>query len=89
MVEREFRTTTIHQGYIEPRNTAVHGRDVRLVWVSTQGSFDIRAQVSAVLQVPVSKVFRCRKPLFQNWLRQSRQNLTNFHRSQRKLLGLL
>ena len=58
VVEREFRTATIHQGYIEPHNTTVHWRDDGsvTVWVSTQGSFDIRAQVSEVLQVPVSKV---------------------------------
>ncbi len=58
VVEREYRTATIHQGYIEPHNTTVHWRDDGsvTVWVSTQGSFNIRAQVSAVLKVPVSKV---------------------------------
>ena len=58
VVEREFHTATIHQGYIEPHNTTVHWRDDGsvTVWVSTQGSFDIRAQVAEVLQVPVSKV---------------------------------
>jgi xanthine dehydrogenase molybdenum-binding subunit len=58
VVEREFDTATIHQGYIEPHNTTVHWRadGSVTVWVSTQGPFEIRSQVSEVLQVPVSKV---------------------------------
>jgi len=58
VVEREFTTATVHQGYIEPHNTTVLWKkdDSVTVWVSTQGPFDIRAQVSEVLQVPVSKV---------------------------------
>ncbi len=58
VVEREFRTATIHQGYIEPHNTTVlWKRDGSIaVWVSTQGSFQIRDAVAEVLQVPVSKV---------------------------------
>ena len=58
VVEREFTTATVHQGYIEPHNTTVlWKKDGSItVWVSTQGPFDIRAQVSEVLQVPISKV---------------------------------
>ena len=58
IVEREFRTATIHQGYIEPHNTTVlWKRDGSItVWVSTQGPFQIRDAVAEVLQVPVSKV---------------------------------
>ena len=58
IVEREFTTATVHQGYIEPHNATVHWKaDGSItVWVSTQGPFDIRAQVSEVLQVPISKV---------------------------------
>ena len=58
VVELEFNTATVHQGYIEPHNTTVHWKkDGSItVWVSTQGPFDIRAQVSEVLQVPISKV---------------------------------
>jgi len=58
IVEREFTTATVHQGYIEPHNTTVHWKaDGSItVWVSTQGPFDIRAQVSEVLQVPISRV---------------------------------
>ena len=58
VVEREFTTATIHQGYIEPQNTTVLWKKdgTVTVWVSTQGPFDIRAQVANVLQVPISKV---------------------------------
>ena len=58
IVEHEFRTATVHQGYIEPHNTTVlWKRDGSItVWVSTQGAFQIREQVSEVLQVPIGKV---------------------------------
>ena len=58
IVEREFHTATIHQGYIEPHNTTVWWKNDGsvTVWVSTQGPFEIRSQVSEVLNVPVSKV---------------------------------
>jgi len=58
VVEREFHTATVHQGYIEPHNTTVHWRadGSVTVWVSTQGPFQIRDQLSEVLRVPVSKI---------------------------------
>ena len=58
IVEREFRTATVHQGYIEPHNTTVYWREdgTITVWVSTQGPFQIRAQLADVLQMPVSKI---------------------------------
>lgn len=58
IVEREFHTATIHQGYIEPHNTTVWWKNDGsvTVWVSTQGPFEIRSQVAEVLNVPVSKV---------------------------------
>ena len=58
VVEREFRTTSVHQGYIEPQNgTASWSQDGKLtVWCSSQGHFGIRDQVSAVLGIPVSDV---------------------------------
>ena len=44
VIEREYTTSTVHQGYIEPHNgTAFWSADGRLhVWCSTQGSFDVR-----------------------------------------------
>jgi CO/xanthine dehydrogenase Mo-binding subunit len=58
VVEREFRTATVHQGYIEPHNaTALWNADGSVtVWCSTQGAFTARAQVSVLLGIPVSKV---------------------------------
>ena len=58
VVEREFRTSTVHQGYVEPQTaTASWGADGRLtVWCSSQGHFRIRDEVARVLDVPVSRV---------------------------------
>ncbi len=58
IVEREFRTSTVHQGYIEPHNaTALWNADGHLtVWTSTQGSFTVRQQLSHLLDLPVSKI---------------------------------
>src|SRR5262245_62430211 len=48
IVEREFRTATVHQGYIEPHNaTALWNADGHVtVWTSTQGAFTVRQQVA-------------------------------------------
>jgi len=56
--EREFRTKSIHQGYIEPQNaTAWWTPDGRLtIWCSSQGHFAIRDGTSRILGVPVSSV---------------------------------
>jgi len=58
IVEREFRTATVHQGYIEPHSaTAMWGEDGKLtVWCSSQGHFQIRDLTGLVLGVPVSKI---------------------------------
>jgi CO/xanthine dehydrogenase Mo-binding subunit len=58
IVEREFDTATVHQGYIEPHNaTALWNTDGRVhVWCSTQGAFVVREVVSCVLEIPVSQV---------------------------------
>jgi len=52
VVEREFHTATVHQGYIEPHNaTALVERDGSVtVWSSTQGAFTVRAQVAELLE---------------------------------------
>ncbi|PYU97633.1 MAG: oxidoreductase, partial [Acidobacteria bacterium] len=44
VVEREFCTATVHQGYIEPQNaTALWNQDGRVyIWCSTQGAFLVR-----------------------------------------------
>jgi xanthine dehydrogenase molybdenum-binding subunit len=58
IVEREFTTEMVHQGYIEPHAaTAKWDPDGQLtIWTSTQGSFPIRSQTSGILRHPISKV---------------------------------
>jgi xanthine dehydrogenase molybdenum-binding subunit len=58
VVEREFKTATVHQGYIEPHNaTAMWNADGHItVWCSTQGSFTVRQQVAELVGVPISHV---------------------------------
>ena len=58
IVEREFKTAMVHQGYIEPHSsTAIWRQDDHIqVWTSTQGAFSIRQQVADLLRLPVSKV---------------------------------
>jgi len=58
VLEREFHTSTVHQGYIEPQNaTALWNNDGRiLIWCSTQGAFLVRETTACVLDVPVSQV---------------------------------
>ncbi len=58
IVEREFNTTMVHQGYIEPQNgTAQYNTDGQVtIWCSTQGSFGVREQVAEILEIPVSNI---------------------------------
>ena len=58
IVEREFFTSMVHQGYIEPQNaTAQHNPDGQItIWCSTQGSFGVREQTAEILEIPISKI---------------------------------
>jgi xanthine dehydrogenase molybdenum-binding subunit len=58
VVERAFRTATVHQGYIEPHAaTAEWSADGRLtVYSTTQGSFAVRDQLATLLRYPMSKI---------------------------------
>ncbi len=58
VIEREFRTSTVHQGYIEPHAATAHWNQDGTVkiWASTQGSFTNRQQTAELLQIPLSKV---------------------------------
>jgi CO/xanthine dehydrogenase Mo-binding subunit len=58
IVEREFHTATVHQGYIEPHNaTALWNQDERVhIWCSTQGAFTVRDATACILGLPVSQV---------------------------------
>ena len=57
-VEREYRTATVHQGYIEPHSaTALWNRDGEVtIWCSSQGHFAIRDNTALILDIPVSQV---------------------------------
>ncbi len=54
VVEREFTTATVHQGYIEPQNAlALWSSDGHVtIYCSTQGSFNVRTLTSSVLCIP-------------------------------------
>jgi len=58
IVEREFNTKPVHQGYIEPQAClASYSADGQAeLWTSTQGHFVFRAQCAKVLQMDVSKI---------------------------------
>ena len=58
IVEREFHTKMVHQGYIEPQtSTGFWGADGRVtIWTATQGIFPIRASTAAILGIPESLV---------------------------------
>jgi xanthine dehydrogenase molybdenum-binding subunit len=51
VVEREYVTSTVHQGYIEPQNAlAVYGADGHItIYCSTQGSFNVRTLTASML----------------------------------------
>ena len=57
-VEREFRTKTVHQGYIEPQSaSASWSHDGRVtVWNSSQNPFGIRDNTAIILGIPSSMV---------------------------------
>jgi xanthine dehydrogenase molybdenum-binding subunit len=58
VIEREYRTATVHQGYIELHvTTCKWDTDGKLtVWTSTQGAFAIRDFLAATLNLPLSKI---------------------------------
>jgi xanthine dehydrogenase molybdenum-binding subunit len=58
IVERQFRTATVHQGYIEPHAAvATWSADGKLtICTTTQGSFAVRDHVAELLRYPMSKI---------------------------------
>ena len=58
IVEREYLTSTIHQGFIEPMTAtvSVEPDDRVTIWTSTQGAFGVRDQVSDICKIPVGKI---------------------------------
>ncbi|MCH8280479.1 MAG: xanthine dehydrogenase family protein molybdopterin-binding subunit [Chloroflexi bacterium] len=58
VIEREYRTATVHQGYIEPHNaTAWWSPDSRVtIWCSTQAPFEVRDTTAQLLGIPPGSV---------------------------------
>ncbi len=58
VLEREFETSMVHQGYIEPQSATVlwNAEGQVTIWTSTQGTFIVRDQTALLLQIPVSRV---------------------------------
>ena len=58
IVEREYRTESVHQGYIEPHSAtaAWHADGNITIWSSSQGQFMVRDQTAEILGVPVSRI---------------------------------
>jgi len=58
VIEREFKTATVHQGYIEPHVSTAHWNvDGHLtIWTATQGAFTARQQTAELLQIAISQV---------------------------------
>ncbi|MGH8011020.1 MAG: xanthine dehydrogenase family protein molybdopterin-binding subunit, partial [Candidatus Binataceae bacterium] len=58
VLEREYRTATVHQGYIEPQNALAsydaHGKVT--VYSSTQGMFSVRTLLSHVLGISEGRI---------------------------------
>src|SRR3990172_426813 len=58
VLERRWRASMVHQGYIEP-HVAVVDYDASgdfTVWTSTQGPFRVREELAHLLQVPEAKI---------------------------------
>lgn len=65
MVERRYRTSMVHQGYLEPR-AAVASVDALgsvTVWTSTQALFYTRSEVAEALELPEHRVRVIATPL--------------------------
>ena len=58
VIEKEFRTSTVHQGYIEPHSATGWwtANNKVTVWGSSQGHFQIRDKTAVVLGIPLSLI---------------------------------
>ena len=58
IVEREYRTKTVHQGYIEPHTATAWWtpQDKLTVWCSSQGHFPVRERTAGVLGLPSHQI---------------------------------
>ncbi len=58
IVEREFATATVHQGYLEAHSATAQWRadGTLTLWSSTQGAFAVRDQTVDILDLPLAKI---------------------------------
>jgi len=58
VLEREYRTNTVHQGYIEPHSATAWWtpQDKITIWGSSQGHFQVRDMTASVLGVDESSI---------------------------------
>jgi len=58
VLEQEYHTKPVHQGYIEPHSATAqwNADDTVTIWASSQGHFALRDHTSTLLGLPVSKV---------------------------------
>ena len=58
VLERQYHTKPVHQGYIEPHSATAQWNtdDSVTIWASSQGHFALRDHTSRILGLPVSKV---------------------------------
>ena len=58
VLEREYHTRPVHQGYIEPHSATAqwNADDSVTIWASSHGHFALRDHTSTILGLPVSRV---------------------------------
>ncbi len=58
VIEREFKTAMVHQGYIEPHNAVgIYNNDGHAtIYCSTQGAFDVRSLSAKVLGMSAGRI---------------------------------
>ena len=58
VAEREFRTETVHQAYIEPHAAVAEVAEdgQATLWCCTQGPFMVRSFCASVLELPIAKI---------------------------------
>jgi xanthine dehydrogenase molybdenum-binding subunit len=58
IIEREFNTAMVHQGYLEPHNAVgIYSADGHAtIYCSTQGTFAVRSLTAQVLQMPEGSI---------------------------------
>lgn len=58
IIEREFNTSTVHQGYIEPHTCTVYwNKDDKIqIWTSTQAPFDLRDMTAGILGIQDTQI---------------------------------